>query len=301
MPLTPITVDETVKTFINKYIEFRPGCATHTSTIRDAYTEYARTTQGKIKLYRAIENISQDVYKRNDSFINIKIKIVHWSTDEQEEQFAHERELHRIKCESDFKIRQMELEYEMKKLGLELEMKQTDLALAKVNLETSKYGGVVVQQPPAIAPKIIECTPEPQKQKQMQDLPKIIVNASEELDQLPVVEDRPRRPAYDDSGSDYESDDEINFMSVPVKKSSKYANVHVDENERFADIKREILLADEDEEEYSDDEDQKISNEWRDKFTVRELTEDDFNYKEVYNRMMQRIQYTPKKFTIPNK
>ncbi len=311
MLLKTDTTDETIKLFIEQYIQLSPGYITHASTIRDAYMQFARTSKGKIKLYKAIANLGNESYKHGDYFRNIKIRIIHLASPEEEAKYAHERSLQRIKCENEYNIKKLELEYEAEKSRNEMKMRQLDLELAKVKLETAKLSLTNVQtnnveiiNEQKTIPKLESLTPPttigsvPIKQTkdfEQQQVNPITIDNNEEFVQQEIQPNNTK--SYD---SDYDSDEDLESFCRQPKKDSPFSKIVINPNEPYADIKREIFDAESDDE--TDDESETPSVSWRETYINRPLTDEDFNYKETYRQMMDKIRssYETKTPNVPD-
>jgi len=393
MPYPQIDIDETVKAFISRYIEVRTGYITHVSTIRDAYYQYARTTKGKNKLFKAIVELSEDAYKRDSYFRNIKIRIVELLSPERREEQRHEMAMLQIKCDKEFKISEIEINHAARKQLNELKLRELDLKIAQVNLEALRLTTnqaaseckkqSIIEQPissnaatassssvddeseyyseddhcytkPAPVVEVNTCT-EPrtstvsdnsyysndQKQSAPVEVSTYVEPRKEPVNtrtstvsdnsyysndryQSAPVEVNTRVPYVSDNScysndqkqsapvevstyveprkepintqfcpisqyyDDYESDDDMHVFSTPVKKDPRYADVVIDPNEPYSNIKREILDAESDDEYYSSDEDRPIKS-WREDLLHRPLTDEDFSYKEWYRTAMEKI------------
>ncbi len=134
--MTSLTIEDKIKEFIGKYMSVRPLARTHCSTVKDAFFNYTNGTIGKQRLYKAIENIHDDVCKSNGFFHNVEIRIVYTNSADEQEKYAQARLLHRMTCETEIEVQKIKAnkEIEMIKLEIELTKQKNNLADKQIDI-----------------------------------------------------------------------------------------------------------------------------------------------------------------------
>ncbi len=248
-----------IQSFINRYLRFDGGSGVHTSTIRDAWRTFNCSTDGKVKLYEAIQKMHPDVRHYGSMFYNVKILIVCMGTPEEQEQRAHERDLAYIKSDAEIEMHRIDSQLELDKMRITFQIQELALQQSRVALEMAKlqYAGQAARPVAVVEPAVVLDTPDHVDTIVDSDPTVAPIETCLKPTVAPTEDEIPKPRETSrvivDSDNEYESDDD----DMPVNSLSIMATMSRAINVPLAVLKNcssDIVIEDDDDEEYDPEE-----------------------------------------------